>query len=261
MIYYYKEQFPNVDDIVMCEVISNDNTGVHVSLIEYNNRPGFIPLEEVSSKRVRNIHKILKDGEQYPLHVISVDRQKGYIDLSNKYINNSSETLEFIEKYGGYKRCIGMVRNLCHQLNKIDSLQEYLEKTLHKIPKREVNEYLRNCKYQSEFLDDLLLSESEKEVFQKILNESIIEKKWNITYTFSLQSFAIDGYKRIINILKEVPEKFNIRLLTSPNYTASLEGQEDKESAIEELEELMIEIEKNMLLNDCKFVRIKEESV
>jgi translation initiation factor 2 alpha subunit (eIF-2alpha) len=261
MLYYYKDEFPNVDDIVMCQIMKNDNTGVHVILIEYNDRPGFIPLEEVSSRRVRNIHKILKDGDLYPLHVISIDTQKGYIDLSNKYINNSSETLEFMEKYGAYKRCVGFVRALCHQIDKTDSLQEYLKNTLHLIPKREVNEYLRECKYNSSLLDTFQIDSNEKEIFQKILNEGIIEKKWNITYTFSVQSFAIDGYKKIVNILKEFPDKFNIRLLTSPNYTASLEEQEDKDSAIEELEELMGQIEKNMLANDCKFARIKEESI
>lgn len=260
-MFYYKEQFPNVDDIVMCEVVRNDDAGVHVTLIEYNNRPGFIPLEEVSSKRVKNIHKLLKDGDQYPLHVISVDTQKGYIDLSNKYINNSSETLEFMEKFGNYKRCIGMVRTLCHQLNKTEELQEYLQKTLHLIPRRDVNQYLSECKYERKLLDDLNLDNDEIEIFQKILKDHIIEKKWNITYTFSLQSFAMDGYKRIISILKEFPEKYNIRLLTSPNYTASLEDQEDKDSAIEELEELMSQIEKKMLANECKFARIKEEAV
>lgn len=260
-MFYYKEQFPNVDDIVMCEVVSNDDVGVHVTLLEYNDRRGFIPLDEVSSKRVRNIHKILKNGDQYPLHVISVDTQKGYIDLSNKYINNSSETLEFMEKFAAYKRCIGHVRALCHQLSKPELVQEYLEKTLHIIPKREVNEYLRNCKYQPELLDDLNLTDSEKELFLKILQDSIIEKKWNITYTFSAQSFAIDGYKRIVNILKEFPEKFNIRLLTSPNYTASLEDQEDKDAAIEELKELMSEIEKRMIASECKFAQIKEEAI
>jgi translation initiation factor 2 alpha subunit (eIF-2alpha) len=260
-MFYYKEQFPNVDDIVMCEIVHNDDSGVHVTLVEYNNRPGFIPLEEVSSKRVRNIHKILKDGDQYPLHVISIDTQKGYIDLSNKYINNSSETLEFMEKYGAYKRCIGYIRTLCHQLEKTELLQEFLQKTLHIIPKREVNEYLRNCKYQPELLVQLDLTEFEKELLLKILQENIIEKKWNITYTFSIQSFAIDGYKKIVSILKEFPEKFNIRLLTSPNYTASLEEQEDKDSGIEELEDLMKEIEKRIIASECKFARIKEEAI
>jgi translation initiation factor 2 alpha subunit (eIF-2alpha) len=260
-MFYYKEQFPNIDDIVMCEVVKNDDAGVHVNLVEYNNRPGFIPLEEVSSKRVRNIHKILKEGDQYPLHVISVDTQKGYIDLSNKYINNSSETLEFMEKFGVYKRCIGYIRTLCHQLNKTEELQEYLQKTLHLIPRREVHEYLSECKYSFKLLDDLLLIDEEKELLQKILKEHIIEKKWNIIYTFSAQSFAIDGYKRIVNTLKELPEKFIIRLLTSPNYTVSLEDQEDKDQAIEEMEELMAQIEKKMLSSECRFARIKEEVV
>ena len=171
------------------------------------------------------------------------------------------EILEFMEKFGVYKRCIGYIRTLCHQLNKTESLQEYLQKTLHLIPRREVHEYLSECKYSFKLIDDLLLMNDEKDLLQKILKDHIVEKKWTITYTFSSQSFAIDGYKRIVNILKELPDKFKIRLLTSPNYTATFEDQEDKDAAIEEMEELMSQIEKKMQTSECKFARIKEEAV
>jgi len=57
-----------------------------VSLLEYDGREGMINLGEISKKRIRSMLKILRIGSIEVLSVMSVDEEKGYINLSKKRV-------------------------------------------------------------------------------------------------------------------------------------------------------------------------------
>ena len=60
MVYYYKNKFPDTDDIVIGIVEKISEYGIEVSLIEYNELKGFINCGEVSRKKRVNFNKIFK---------------------------------------------------------------------------------------------------------------------------------------------------------------------------------------------------------
>eukprot|EP01125_Pyxidicula_operculata_P007746 TRINITY_DN2623_c0_g1_i1.p1 TRINITY_DN2623_c0_g1~~TRINITY_DN2623_c0_g1_i1.p1 ORF type:complete len:302 (-),score=97.27 TRINITY_DN2623_c0_g1_i1:81-986(-) len=84
--YFYERRVPETDELVMCRVNSIDDMGVLCSLLEYNNLEGFLPLSEISRKRMRSVLRHVRVGQRQILQVLRVDTEHGYTDLSKKYV-------------------------------------------------------------------------------------------------------------------------------------------------------------------------------
>ncbi|CAE8609238.1 unnamed protein product [Polarella glacialis] len=84
---FYEDEFPEVETTVLVQVNKvDDKTGAYVSLLEYDNREGMINIGELSKKRIRSMLKVLRVGSTEVCMVMSVDEDKGYINLSKKRV-------------------------------------------------------------------------------------------------------------------------------------------------------------------------------
>lgn len=74
--------------------------GADVILLEYENMEGLILSTEVTNKRVRLVSKLLRMGKKETMMVIRVDRDKRYIDLSKKKVQQTDlyNTEKFFKK-------------------------------------------------------------------------------------------------------------------------------------------------------------------
>jgi len=91
--YFYERKVPEPEELVMVRVNSIDDMGVLCSLLEYNNLEGFLPLSEISRKRMRSVLRYVRVGQQQVLQVLRVDTERGYTDLSKKYITEVEREL------------------------------------------------------------------------------------------------------------------------------------------------------------------------
>lgn len=80
------KEFPDVDDIVMVDIKTINESGFYVSLLEFGNMEGFISFAEASRRATSRCTNTLRVGQQRPAIVIRLDRDKKYIDLSIKRI-------------------------------------------------------------------------------------------------------------------------------------------------------------------------------
>lgn len=55
-------------------------------MLEYDHVEGMIPLTELSNRRIRSFHKLIKVGRIETAIVLRVDKEKGYIDLSKRRV-------------------------------------------------------------------------------------------------------------------------------------------------------------------------------
>jgi len=91
--FFYEKRVPEPDELVMVRVNSIDDMGVMCSLLEYNDLEGFLPLSEISRKRMRSVLRHVRVGQKQVLQVLRVDTERGYVDLSKKYVGAQEKEL------------------------------------------------------------------------------------------------------------------------------------------------------------------------
>lgn len=74
---YYEKELPDSEELVMVHVRRIAEMGAYVELLEYENREGMVLLSELSRRRIRSIHRLIKPGENAVVMVIRVDKEQG----------------------------------------------------------------------------------------------------------------------------------------------------------------------------------------
>ena len=111
-MYFYNNELPNVGDIVMCTVIEyNEAGGFTVTLDEYADKEGFIPLCELSPKRIKkNPATFLKTNDKHPVIVMAIT---DVVELSLKDVNEEDRE-QFKNKFSHTIKLYNMCQRLEH---------------------------------------------------------------------------------------------------------------------------------------------------
>lgn len=197
---WYPHKYPKPDDIVIGCVDGVDDTGIRVLLLDYNFIEGFMPLQELSSRKMYSIKKMFKEGQIKPLLVLTVDEEKGYIDLSNKYIDMAHDDIVRLEKYSYlikimYHWLIRMTGNFSTKLDP-DDWKKVMEATLWTQSKSKLYDI---------FLDIKMGEESVSNAFPNLLQ---------VNTSFTINNESVDLLKEIIcdTIVYEIELKLKINL-------------------------------------------------
>lgn len=78
-----QKELPDVSEFVIIKITKIMPHGAYCRLIEYNS-DAYLPISEVSSGWIKNIHEFIKEGQQDVAKVIFVDREKKSVDISLK---------------------------------------------------------------------------------------------------------------------------------------------------------------------------------
>jgi|UniRef100_A0A7S2U866 translation initiation factor 2 subunit 1 len=111
---FYENKYPEADSVVMVNVRNIADMGSYVSLLEYNNIEGMILLSELSRRRIRSIHKLIKVNRNEVVMVLRVDREKGYIDLSKRRVS-PEDVAACEDRYNKAKAVHGVLRHLAER--------------------------------------------------------------------------------------------------------------------------------------------------
>ena len=134
---FYKNKYPDKDELVMVNVRQIAEIGSYVHLLEYNNTQGLILRSELSRRRIRSINKLVRVGRNEVVVVIRVDKEKGFIDLSKRRVS-AQEIIECEEKFARGKMVNGILRHTAEILNFTtdQQLEELYEKTAWKFDEK-----------------------------------------------------------------------------------------------------------------------------
>ena len=108
---FYENEYPELESLVTVNVRNIADMGAYVSLLEYNNIEGMILLSELSRRRIRSIHKLIRVGRNEVVMVLRVDQEKGYIDLSKRRVS-PEDVAACEDKYNKAKAVHGVLRHL-----------------------------------------------------------------------------------------------------------------------------------------------------
>ncbi len=82
-----EREWPEVGELVVCTVKNVKDFMALVTLDEYNDREGLIPIAEVARGWIKHIRDYVREGQKVVCKVLSVNANRGHIDLSLKDVN------------------------------------------------------------------------------------------------------------------------------------------------------------------------------
>jgi translation initiation factor 2 subunit 1 len=111
---FYESKYPEIESVVMVNVRNIADMGAYVSLLEYDNIEGMILLSELSRRRIRSIHKLIRVNRNEVVMVLRVDEEKGYIDLSKRRVT-PEDVAACEDKFNKAKAVHGVLRHLAER--------------------------------------------------------------------------------------------------------------------------------------------------
>lgn len=266
---YYKEKFPEVEDIVMVNVQSIAEMGAYVRLLEYNNIEGMILLSELSRRRIRSINKLIRVGRDECVVVIRVDKEKGYIDLSKRRVSQE-EAKKCENKYSKAKCVYSILRHtveLLHQSeNEVDfeDLYKRTAWTFDEKYKRENEKYpasydmFKRAVDDPSVLDELELSDDEKGLLLKNIKRRLTPQAMKIRADIEVSCYSYEGVDAVKRALKKGLEcsteehAIKINLIAPPVYVITTQSL-DRNLGLEAVQNVLDVIKETIIAADGNF--------
>ncbi len=253
-MFYKKKGLPEIGEIVICTVRRVLPDSIFVDLDEYG-KEAMIHISEVAPGRIRNIRDFVKEDKKVVCKVLNINKEKGYVDLSLRRINQAQR----ITKNNEYK-----------QENKAEKILEELGKKLklnlkaiyEKIGYKIVEDFgtLNNC--FNEIVNgktDLKDLKADSDLVKNLVNvvkEKIRPQEVEIVATIKFESDSGDAIDLIKKTL--IPNKDNVQVtyLSAPLYRLKVTSHDYKkaEHLIKEMQSNIEEIAKK---NKARFELVR----
>ncbi|MCG3108740.1 Translation initiation factor 2 subunit alpha [Metallosphaera sp. J1] len=236
---YNRHPLPREGDILIATVKQVFDYGSYVTLDEYGGLQAFLPWSEISTRWVKNIRDVVKEGRKIIVKVIRVDRKKGSVDVSLKKVNDDDRR----KKNAQWKRIQKtdkILEIVAQKLKK--SEREAWEQVAWKLEERygDVYEALQKASKEGE---KVLLDAGVPEIWVKpILEEASKhgeEKKVKESKVVLVKSLDPDGVEKIRKVF-DLEDEGDIRIFTigAPRYRVEVSGSDPKAVA-QRLEEVV----------------------
>ncbi|XP_037935820.1 eukaryotic translation initiation factor 2 subunit 1 [Teleopsis dalmanni] len=258
---FYSEKYPEVDDVVVVNVLSIAEMGAYVHLLEYNNIEGMILLSELSRRRIRSINKLIRVGKTEPVVVIRVDKDKGYIDLSKRRV--SAEDVEkCTERFAKAKAVNSLLRHVADILeyDTSEKLEELYLKTAWYFEKKYNSktvayDIFKQSVTDPSVFDECGLDDQTKEVLLSNIKRKLVSPTVKIRADIECSCYGYEGIDAVKSALRtgldlsteELPIRIN--LIAPPLYvmttstTKKADGLKALDTAIKNIEAKITECE------------------
>jgi translation initiation factor 2 subunit 1 len=229
-----RKQLPDVNELVIATVREIFDYGAYVTLDEYNDIRAFLPWSEITTKWVKDIRDVLREGMKVVGKVIRVNKAKMQIDISTKRVyddERKKKLLEYKQKQKAHK----ILEIVAQKLNKsIDEAYQQvgwkLEDTYGDIyftmekASQEGPQVLREAGVPEEWINALM------EEIQKRFET----KKVTVTGYVILRSLDGNGVNKIrevlLSMLQQSSNSVEIRIYTvgAPRYRIDVSAEDYK---------------------------------
>jgi Translation initiation factor 2, alpha subunit (eIF-2alpha) len=270
---FYENEFPEIESLVMVNVRNIADMGAYVSLLEYNNIEGMILLSELSRRRIRSIHKLIRVGRNEVVMVLRVDQEKGYIDLSKRRVS-PEDVAACEDKFNKAKAVHGVLRHLADRKGLyLEELYQKIGWPLYKKYGHAYDAFKLVLADEVDPFEELQIPETLKDELKAYIRRRLAPQPIKIRADIEVSCFTYEGIDAIREALfagmnvggDKTPIK--IKLIAPPIYVLSTTALE-KESGIELLNK-SIEVIKESITSKggkleikmaAKAVSVKEET-
>ncbi|MGC9132251.1 MAG: S1 RNA-binding domain-containing protein [Candidatus Micrarchaeia archaeon] len=216
-----EKKLPEEGELVIAVVKKIFDYGAVCELLEYNNLQVLLPIREVASGWVKNIHEFLHEGQRIVCKVYHVNEQMKSVDVTLKRVTEI-EKRKKLEEYNAEKRAEKFLEAIAKKLEK----EEELEKTKEEILKNYSSLYeLFNDAYKkTKKFEELKIEEGIKKEIEEKASEVIEEKRYELVFKLKMQTFdtkeGIEKLNKAIEFLKK--KKFEVTYISAPFYQISI---------------------------------------
>jgi len=258
-----EKELPERGELVIGTVREIFEHGAYITLDEYGDLIAYLPRTEASTKWVRSIREVLKEGQKAVFKVIRVNRFKKHVDISLKRVSESERRRKLLE-WKKLQKSLKIMEIIASRLGR--SPHEALATIGRKLVNKYGNLYValeEVARKGKDAVEGLDLSEEEEAVLEEEAKRHIEIKKVKISGTLYLLSIKGDGVKVVKDTLLAIrnikkPEEVTIRVYTigAPRYKIELIGlnYKDLEKMLSQILRLVKEKTKQLNLR-TRFVR------
>ncbi|MEM1643194.1 MAG: translation initiation factor IF-2 subunit alpha [Desulfurococcaceae archaeon] len=230
-----QKPLPDVGELVVATVDKVFEYGAYVKLDEYGDLQAYLPWSEASSRWVKDVKEVVKDGQKIVAKVIRVDRVKSMVDVSLKRVAEGDRR----RKMQYYKRLVKgakIIEIVSQKLGK--SVDEAYRDVVWKLD----NHYGDPLTGLEEAVvrgpEALIEAGVPEEWVEPLINEArkhITVKKVSVRGVVMLRSLrpkGLEDIKKILLALKEAGEKVsqevkvNVYTMGAPRYAIEIEARE-----------------------------------
>ncbi|VVB50983.1 Translation initiation factor 2 subunit alpha [uncultured archaeon] len=228
------DSYPDVGELIIGTVETIFNQGAFITLDEYQDKKGILPLREISLKWVRNIHDYVKKDQKVVLQVLRVDTEKGHIDLSLRRVTEAQkkEKLQLVKQK---QRAEKLTEILAKEFGEDPAaILAELEEAFEEYPT--LYEGFEAVAIDPSIVDKIKINPKKRKPLKEIIQKSIKPPFVEITGYAELKSYDGQGVKHLTEALKAIHDYVDpdcavtISYISAPIYRVKVRGPDYKTS-------------------------------
>lgn len=229
-----ERKIPLVGELVIAQISKIMPFGAYCRLPEYGNTEVFLPIKEVSSGWIKNIHEFIHEGQTVVCKIIFYDREKQTIDVSIKKVT-PQDSKQKINTFNLEKRLDALFSQAVKTAG--------LEQQRSEITKAALSEFgtytnlTRNAAGETKEFEASKIPKKIKDTLLKLVEASKKKRKYEVSYIMNLTTFNTkSGATELRGIFLAMKEKgVNVSYVGAPKYHLTAEGKDyaDAESKIQ----------------------------
>ena len=229
-----EREYPEPGEYVIATVESIFKQGSFVTLDEYGNKRGMLPLSEISLKWVRNIRDYIKEGQKVVLMVLGVNPARGHIDLSLRRVTDAKRK----EKLQQIKRLQRAEKLLDLLATDLSAQKKDVEEKIHKPLSQKyptLYDGLEAVAADDRKADELGLEPKWRDAFIEIVRKNIKPPFVYIAGYVELRSYEPSGAVIIKDALRKIEShktdadtKIEVAYISPPNYRVRIRSTDYK---------------------------------
>ncbi|MGC8649239.1 MAG: S1 RNA-binding domain-containing protein [Candidatus Micrarchaeia archaeon] len=217
-------RIPKLGSLVIATISKVMPFGAYCRLPEYNNLEVYLPIKEVSSGWIKNIHEFIHEGQTLVCKVVFFDENRQTIDISIKKVT-PTEAKQKMNEYNLEKRLVGLFQRAL-KVSKLSDKKESIEASVIKEFGSYTN-FIREASSNSEYFNSFKLPKKLKTELLKLLEVSHKEKTYKVLYLMTISSHDTSkGVEELKNIFRGIEEQgVSIKYISAPKYSVIATGR------------------------------------
>jgi translation initiation factor 2 subunit 1 len=218
-----KKQLPDEKELVLVKISKIMPHGAYCELVEFG-IDAYLPISEIASGWIKNIHEFVKEGQKDVGRVIAIDKEKRAVDVSLKKVT-TKEKNDKISEYNLEKR----YEKLFSQALAGAKLEQKKEAIISELAQK-VNTYTELIQMFVEKKDvhSLIKNKALEDGLAEIVAKNIKPKRYEVSYMLELRSTDPKaGISQIKEALEEIEGRgVGVLYVGAPKYRLTSEDSD-----------------------------------